>query len=373
MRFLQKQINAQREKMRLNRYYIKIKFSKRNSFIGQIDNVPYKNSRVYGDSFIFRAKEISIIAERSSIYDGNAILTNTSNSIFQQTLKALLYCYAVNLSSLQLTSIKISRRTVRKEEEVVTLQYDKKTQPLQGNITTPIIFNEGDLAILLQEDDKAEKFRNILSHWLKGMTSIDRYYKFERLWRTFEQLSFYSNRASVKNKELDALRNMRNFFIANPNYFIHTKNLISTMTYDELRKFQWRKLILNNYPKGGTQNAYKGYQDYFVLANTDYRIMNLLDETLVLRQNELNHYGFIANIQNHITFYKQHPQNDDMQLVALLCCKYSYFLRNKMFHGEIVDKTFSFMPNNNDDILIDKLNELLGIVTSELINSFKNL
>ena len=101
--------------------------------------------------------------------------------------------------------------------------------------------------------------------------------------------------------------------------------------------------------------------------------MNLLDETLVLRQNELNHYGFIANIQNHITFYKQHPQNDDMQLVALLCCKYSYFLRNKMFHGEIVDKTFSFMPNNNDDILIDKLNELLGIVTSELINSFNNL
>ena len=109
------EIKAQREKMRSNRYYIKIKFSKRNSFIGQIDNVPYKNSGVYGDSFIFRAKEISIIAERSSIYDGNAILTNTSNSIFQQTLKALLYCYAVNLSSLQLTSIKISRRTVRKE------------------------------------------------------------------------------------------------------------------------------------------------------------------------------------------------------------------------------------------------------------------
>lgn len=373
MRFLQKQINAQREKMRSNRYYIKIKFSKRNSFIGQIDNVPYKNSGVYGDSFIFRAKEISIIAERSSIYDGNAILTNTSNSIFQQTLKALLYCYAVNLSSLQLTSIKISRRTVRKEEEVVTLQYDKKTQPLQGNITTPIIFNEGDLAILLQEDDKAEKFRNILSHWLKGMTSIDRYYKFERLWRAFEQLSFYSNRTSANNNEINALRNIRSFFITNSHYFTYTGNLLSTMTYDEFRKFQWSKLILNNYPRGGKRGVYEGYKDYFVLANTDFRIINLLDNTLVLRQNELNNYGFISDIQNHITFYKQNPQTNNMQLAALLCCKYSYFLRNKMFHGEMVDKTFSFIPNNNDNVLIDKLNELLSIVTSELINSFNNL
>lgn len=359
--------------MRTNNYIIKIKFSQRNSFVGNIDNVPYKNSGTFGDSFIFKNKEICIIASRSSIYNENAILNNTSNSIYQQIFKALLYCYAINLSSIQLRSISITRKTVRKEEEVVTLRYDKNTQPLQGNITSLINFNATNLTVLLQEDDKAETFRNILSHWLKGMSSTDRYYKFERLWRTFEQLSFYSNRASVDNKEFDALRNMRNFFISNPNYFIHTKNLISTMTYDELRKFQWRKLILNNYPKGGTQKAYKGYQDYFVLANTDYRIMNLLDETLVLRQNELNHYGFIANIQNHITFYKQHPQNDDMQLVALLCCKYSYFLRNKMFHGEIVDKTFSFIPNNNDDILIDKLNELLGIVTSELINSFNNL
>lgn len=359
--------------MRSNRYYIEIKFSKRNSFIGRIDNVPYKNSGVYGDSFIFSAKRISIIAERSSIYDGDAILTNTSNSIFQQTLKALLYCYAVNLSNLQLTSINIFRRTVRKEEEIVTLRYDKKTQPLQGNITTPIIFNEADLEILLQEDDKAETFRNILSHWLKGMSSTDRYYKFERLWRAFEQLSFYNNRTDPDNNEINALRNIRSFFITNPHYFIYTGNLLSTMTYDELRKFQWRKLILNNYPKGGTQRAYRGYQNYFVLANTDYRIMNLLDDTLVLRQNELNHYGFLANIQNHITFYLQNQQTNNMQLAALLCCKYSYFLRNKMFHGEMVDKTFSFIPNNNDNVLIDKLNELLSVVTSELINSFNNL
>jgi hypothetical protein len=44
-----------------------------------------------------------------------------------------------------------------------------------------------------------------------------------------------------------------------------------------------------------------------------------------------------------------------------------------MFHGEMVDKTFSFIPNNNDNVLIDKLNELLSVVTSELINSFNNL
>lgn len=359
--------------MRTNNYWIKIKFSKRNSYVRRIDNVPYINSGTFGDSFIFKTKEICIIASRSSIYDGNAILNNTSNSIYQQISKALLYCYAINLSSLQLTSISITRKTLRKEEEVVTLRYDKKTQPLHGNIITPIIFNEANLATLLQEDDKAENLKNVLSHWLKGMSSADRYYKFERLWRAFEQLSFYGNRASADNSDFKALRKMRNFFIGNPHYFTHTKNLLSTMSYDELRKFQWRKLILNNYPRGGKRGVYEGYQNYFVLANTDYRIINLLDETLVLRQSELNQYGFIANIQNHITYYKRHQQTDDMQLAALLCCKYSYFLRNKMFHGEMVDVTFSFIPNNNDDVLIDELNKILGIVTSELINSFNNL
>lgn len=176
--------------MRTNNYWIKIKFSQKNSYVKRIDNVPYKNSGEFGDSFIFKTKEICIIASRSSIYDRNAILNNTSNSIYQQISKALLYCYALNLSSLQLKSISITRKTVRKEEEVVILRYDKKTQPLHGNITTSINFDEANLAILLQEDDKAENFKNILSHWLKGMSSTDRYYKFERLWRAFEQLSF---------------------------------------------------------------------------------------------------------------------------------------------------------------------------------------
>ena len=42
--------------MRTNNYIIKIKFSQRNSFVGNIDNVPYKNSGTFGDSFIFKNK-----------------------------------------------------------------------------------------------------------------------------------------------------------------------------------------------------------------------------------------------------------------------------------------------------------------------------
>ena len=361
--------------MRTNHYHIKITFSKRNSLVCRIGDVPYKNSGTFGDSFIFQPKEINIVASRSSIYDKDAILNNPSNSIYQQIAKALLYCYAINLSNLQLRSINIVRKTARKEEQVVTLLYDKKTQPICGTITSPISFNDGDLSILLQEDDKAEKLRNILSHWLKGMSSTERYYKFERLWRTFEQLSFYSNRTDADNKEFNALRKMRSFLIANPQYFTNTEHLLSAMTYDDLRKFHWRELILNNYPRGGKRGVYEGYKDYFILANTDNRIIKLLDETLVFRQNELNSYGFIGDIQNHITYYMQdqYLETNNTQLAALLCCKYAYFLRNKIFHGEVVDKTFSFIPNNNDDVLIDKLNTILGIITTELISSYNNL
>lgn len=372
---LQRQIIYIPQKMRTNRYYIKIKFSKRNSFTRRIDNVPYKNSGIFGDSFIFKSKEINIVASRSAIYKKDEILNNTSNSIYQQIAKALLYCYAINLSNLQLLSIDIVRKTERKEESVIFLPYDKNTQPISNDIITPASFKEEDLSPLLQEDDKAEHLRNILSHWLKGMSSTERYYKFERLWRSFEQLSFYCNRVDANNKEFNALRKIRSFLITNPKYFTNTERLLSTMTYDDLRKFYWRKLILNNYPKAGKRGVYEGYKDYFVLANTDYRIINLLDEFLTIRQNELTNYGFIRDIKNHITYYKQeqHLQTNNMQLAALLCCKYAYFLRNKIFHGELIDKTFSFIPNNNDDVLIDKLNTLLGIITLELIKSYTNL
>lgn len=359
--------------MRTNHYHIKITFTKRSSIVRRIGNVPYKNSGTFGDSFIFQPKEINIVASRSSIYDRNEILNNTSNSIYQQISKALLYCYAVNLSSLQLRSINIVRKTAKKEEMVVDLSYDKKNQPLQGSITSHVSFNPTDLSVLLQENDDAEKLRNILSHWLKGVFSKDRYYKFERLWRTFEQLSFYCNRLDPDKTEFKALRKMREFLINNPNYFTNTDNLLSAMTFEDLRKFHWRELILNNYCRGGKKGVYEGYRDYFVLANTDSRIIDLLDETLVYRKTELNNYGFLVDVQNHISSNKLHPQIDNMQLAALLCCKYSYFLRNKMFHGEVVDKTFSFIPNNNDDILIDKSNALLEVLTSELINAYNHL
>lgn len=55
-------------------------------------------------------------------------------------------------------------------------------------------------------------------------------------------------------------------------------------------------------------------------------------------------------------------------MIPLLTIKYSYFVRNKMFHGEIPDSTFK-IHNNNEDIEIDKLNDILSSLICELINN----
>ncbi len=69
-----------------------------------------------------------------------------------------------------------------------------------------------------------------------------------------------------------------------------------------------------------------------------------------------------------VSHINQDPIINDVELVTLLSIKYAYFVRNKMFHGEIPDSTFKIY-NDNIDNEIDKLNEILSTLIYEILNS----
>lgn len=167
--------------------------------------------------------------------------------------------------------------------------------------------------------------RIALSYWLKGIASKEKYYKFDHLWRAYNRLFMYQGNTS---KEVDCMSKMRIFIINNKNLFTNTLKITNAYTNNELRDFRWRSLILNDY---ATSKKTKAFHD-FILRYHDIRIMKLFNEILPYRIDFLNQENLFRNVQTHIS---SNTTLHDVELIPLLSIKYAYFVRNKMFHGEI--------------------------------------
>lgn len=323
------------------------------------------------DHMEFRSSLIRITCERSKAFDADAILTNNSNTIFRQIMKLMLFYGALNRQNGKINKLLITRG-VKNIIQLAEVEYTDKNQPVAWqNISFVRPFNSADLADNLFAGNYGDKLSTILSHWLVGLSSKDRYKKFESLWRAFEQLCDHHNRAMANRKEFDNLRKMRTLMEGHHEYFPETDAFMGLKDYAWLRAFQWKQLIYNNYPLTATKmGVWEGYRDNFVLRNKDSRIIQLLKDTLVYRADKLHKVGVKPAIDAHIAQYTAQPITDNIQLAAFLCCKLAYFVRNKMFHGEVYERNFRFYNTLSDDIQLDEINSVLEVLTYELIEHF---
>lgn len=337
-----------------------------------IDSV-YHTNPVKSDKISFLSSMARIASERSKGFDADSILTNNGNTIFRQIMKAILFCGAVNRQNTFIHKLRITKGVGN--ALLTEVYYKQKDQPLAWhNITFTLPFQKKNLADQLFSGNYGDKLSTILSHWLTGISSKDRHKKFESLWRAFEQLSDYHNRAMANRKEFDNLREMRTFMESHVALLPYTAALLSAKDYAWLRSFQWKQLIYNNYPQSATKKSvWEGYRDNFVLRNTDSRIIQLINDTLVYRKKKLDEADVLDDINAHIATYTASPIVNDIQLAAFICCKLAYYLRNKIFHGEVYERHFRFYNIVNDDCQLDELNAVLEMLTYELIDHFVDL
>ena len=124
-------------------------------------------------------------------------------------------------------------------------------------------------------------------------------------------------------------------------------------------------MILNDYETRAKNQALVD----FVFRYHDGRIMELFREKLACRRAFLHNDP--RNLETIIDNYLN--QNSgvriDAELVTILTIKYAYFVRNKVFHGEVTDGTFKVMPNNIDNEMT-KLNQLLEVIVLELMENY---
>lgn len=231
--------------------------------------------------------------------------------------------------------------------------------------------------LIWKADSGGQYLRTVLTHYLRAIGGRERYFQFERSWRAFEQICLWhckNNGWTCKDSE--GLRRMRTFIVSNPTLMSESSRLAGLLGVHKLKRvFRWKDYIDNSFSSGGSSDTYQTYRDFFVLQYSDFRIMGIHKKFLHCRETQLRRYGFYPTVKNHIDnwllYSNRHYVNPEV--TAFLCCRYSYFLRNKMFHGEVADFTFRFTSHLSDDDAVDILNSLLQAAILDCIRSFNLL
>lgn len=321
-----------------------------------------------GDKFIFKSSLIKIECKRRNSQKKEEIENNPSNTIHLQIKRALLLYYAANAQKARVYSISVYKLLNNQKVSMVDLKYDEKNQPIR---LQPVPMTYQFPLVRLCDNTLGVshiQFEKVLSHWLGAWTTKERYDRFARFWRCLEQLSKRSYHGANPN-EKNCLEALRAFMLPNSVYFPLACSQVDTMTTRELRSFQWKLLIYNNFKKTAGQRKYDEYRDQFVLAYSDERVMHMLQDTLVYREQELRNKNVYTAITNHLTTELNTPHKNNIDVVTILSAYYAYYTRNKIFHGELQERTFS-ISNTSEDGIVDKLNVLLEKVTFELINIY---
>jgi hypothetical protein len=358
--------------MSTNNYKITIHISRTNTIREVINNVPFPNSvHGRGDKIIFFKQKITIQAIRSRKYAPLDIITNKYNSLYGQIFKSLIYLYAVNGAKVNIISIDIERYTTRTNDPKFSVNISEEEQPIKNNFALRYPMSNFIKNKIWEENTDAYSIRNILTIWLIAISSIDRYYIFERSWRAFERLCYYKSRAITNLKEFEAIVNLKDYILNNLHSFQDSLNIASSITSREFNNYDWGGYIRSEFlplSKSTKPRPYTEiYQNHLVTCNTDWRIMKMLNDTLTIRETELRHHGVYNPINTHIITHLRLHTTANEQILCIMCCKYAYFLRNKMFHGEKPDYTFTFSENTIDNKIIDKLNYLFSSLINELL------
>lgn len=344
---------------RTNKYIVKVTFDKRRPEcnVGTV-NSHYPFGQAYEDEFSFHDNHFILTASRSKRYPDGSILSKSANTINTQLVKGLLFYYAIAADFPRIKNITITLRRPHGADFTYT-DCDKAhiTQPLVDPGQKNFVFREDDISIIFDETDKGRAMRIALSYWITGIATKERYYRFDRLWRSFNRLFLYHGNTS---KEFNGMTDMRQFIINHPILFPQTLSITDAYTSQDLRSFNWRQLILNDYD---TPKKTQAFHD-FILRYSDVQIMDLFDEMLPYRDAYLTAFGLKNSVTAHIAA-NRNPF--PIEKIPLLSLKYAYFVRNKMFHGEIPDSTFKVHTDEND-ILIDRINAILSSLIFELLS-----
>lgn len=356
------------------KYTITIHTARTNSLRLHKTDLEYKNKpqTAQNDSVQFFMQKIVLKCVRNTKrLTLDDICEYKQSTIYSQIFKSLLYLYMENGKRVHIRSIEV--RTATKTD---TRNIDYKNQPLTNDFHILRTIPNNVLLNIFDETPKGECLRTVSTHFLKAITSKDRYFKFERLWRAFEQLAYwheYHSALPQKPNEGQAMIDMRTLICTNPQWLTDSINCIDHLNSHNIDKLHWKRLIETNYPYTGKIQQLNYLIDNLINQNKDIRLCRVLKKACSLRSAGLKSHNLYTTAENTIEGYRNGRLKHNEHILSLIVCKYCYFMRNKMFHGQEADFTFCFTNHTEDDDITDLLNNILESTIIDLLCCFDNI
>lgn len=342
-------------------YHVEVIFFNRrpNCALGVRKSSYFKGKGGGEDKFTFKRNGFSIEAKRKSIYVDGKILNNSQNSLKKQIFKGLLVYYALAPDFPELKSISIIRKRQKRFGDVIYTETIDIKQPLTQRIDRNHYLSQRHIDGFLVETDSGDAKRTALSYWLKGINSQDLYFKFDRYWKAFDRLLLHQGNT---NKERDGICEMKKLIRTNVGCFIKSVALTNTFTDADIRRFSWNKLLYKYSKKYTKPEEIKRRATEYIDSRAIRLFKSLVNGPKVAAA--LTNAGLMANVTKH--FKGNATKVCDIDIVLLMSLSYTYYMRCKLFHGEVPDSTFK-VKATNEDWEIEKLNSILEIVVFELL------
>lgn len=312
------------------------------------------------DTFIFKKTGFVIEAERSAIYTDGSILSSDRNGLYGQILKGLLVYYALSNDFPKVKRVKITRKRNNPYADVIYTEGDSFQQPVLPNKPRSLVFSTNHILEILEETEKGNALRIAMTYWLKAANSSDPYFKFDRLWKAYDRLLYEGN----TEKQIIGIPAIKAKILANEMLFPRSKALVNTYSDPYIRSFSWNHLLSSksmSYTK--PQEISRRATEY-----SDSRAIRLFQNLLggIKINAALINAGLRANIDSH--FRANSATTNDIEIVLLMSLSYTYYIRCRLFHGEVPDSTFK-LKKTNEDREIEELVKLLELVVFELIEN----
>lgn len=321
---------------------------------------PYCGNKT--DSFNFKDNGFSIEAIRSSAYKDGDILSNNRNTLYGQIIKGLLVYYGLSKIFPQIETVQIKRKK-KAERYFEYTETQSFRQPICIKNQRKYSLDLSIVDSILEESEKGNAIRIALTYWLRAVSSdkTNHIFKFDRLWRSLDRLLLYQGNTGKENDGIIAIKQL---LLSNSGSFPLSIQITNTYGENDIRGFSWNMLFSKcsmSYTK--TIELKRRFLEY-----SDYRIIKLFKGICANNKISiaLNRAGLLTDVQNHFNVHSS--TKSDVELVLLFALSYTYYIRCRLFHGEVPDSMFK-IKDNNEDKEIQKLTELLEVVVYELLNN----
>lgn len=296
--------------------------------------MPYftnSEGEVYYDKVIFNKNKISIIGTRTTMNSPEKMLETINSTHYIVLLKSLIFVFFTK-GSFTVEKIEI------KVNDINPFEY--KNDKLIQNFT-----DLGDLE-LLSEDSLSLIFKHLkksdilLSCLMNIILSTHfKEHRFEYLWKCF---NIIYRELSGKQKDFEGLICIRKKLEEEPEKFMNTIALSDKVTVEDLSDRRIIAMINNNYPKGS--NNEKNNVINFLNEFEDSRVNKILLEKMECKKKVLD--DKYNHVRENLELKIDKNEKNNIDIIRFLVLKYSYFLRNKYFHGEKFP-LFTLIKNTN--------------------------